>query len=335
MVTTPKLGIPLLSGSQAQPEVTHNQAILAIQSLLNGVKALQNAPPGSPADGDSYIVGTAGTGAWNGHNNQIAIFFGGWIFLPGVDDDGVIIPMGAAQEGLTVYNQALDQQYRWSGAAWAALSSGGDPSITPFTTAPANPGWDPLYTGPPAAIVLSNSNKRATPASGGPYNHMFGTPAKYTGKLYFEMVPGSTGFTAMGVSGPAGHFKNGDGNVLGNFLGQIGWAAAGGITACKTGTSSFTLASIQTWTTSDRLSIAVDIDNNLIWFRTNAGNWNNSGANNPATGVGGIDLSWAFAGCGNKLLWPAASGTSAAYDLFLKAADFTQAVPSGFSAWGA
>lgn len=335
MVTTPKLGIPLISSGQAQPEVTHNQAILAIQSLLNGVKALQNGPPGSPADGDSYIVGTAGTGAWNGHNNQIAIFFGGWIFLPGVDDDGVIIPMGAAQEGLTVYNQALDVQYRWSGAVWAAQAAGGDPTIKYFTDAQANVGWDPKFTGPPAAIVLSNSNKRATPASGGPYNHMFGNPAKYTGKLYFEMVPGSTGFTAMGVAGPLGHFKNGDGNVLGNFLGQIGWASGGGITACKTYSASFTLATIQTYAATNRLCIAVDLDADLIWFRTGAGNWNNNGANDPATGVGGIDLTWAYAGSGVKLLWPAASGTSSTYDLFLKAADFTQAVPSGYAAWGA
>ncbi len=335
MTTTPKLGIPLISAAQAQPEVTHNQAILAIQCLLNGVKALQNGPPGSPADGDSYIVGTAGTGAWAGHNNQLAIFFGGWIFLPGVDDDGVIIPMGAAQEGLTVYNQATDSQYRWSGAAWAALASGGDPSITPFTAAVANPGWDPLYTGPAAAIVLSNSNKRASPASGSPYNHMMGTPAKYTGKLYFEMVPGATGFTAMGLTGAAGHFKNGDGNVFGNFLGQIGWASGGGITVGKTFGSTQTLATIQTWAATNRLSCAVDIDNNLFWFRTGAGNWNNNGAANPATGVGGLDLSWAFAGSTSKLLWPAGSGTNSTYDLFLLLADFTQSVPSGFSAWGA
>lgn len=333
MTTTPKFGIPLVASQQAQPEVPHNQMVLLIQSLIGGVIATQNAPPGSPASGDCYLVGTAGSGAWAGKNNKIAMYYGGWVFVPGLDSSGVDIPMGVTHEGLEVYDQGADARKRWSGTAWAALTSGGDPSITPFTTIPANPGWDPLYTGPAAAIVLSNSNKRATPASGSPYNHMMGTPANYAGKRYFEYVPGSTSFTAFGVTGPAGHFKNGDGNTFGNFLGQIGWNPGGTITAAKTGTSSFTLATIQTYAATNRLSVAVNLDADLIWFRTAAGNWNNNALNDPATNTGGIDLSWAFAGGGQHLLWPTGSGTNSTYDLFLKAADFTQAVPSGYAAW--
>lgn len=333
MTTTPKFGIPLIASQQAQPEVTHNQMVLLIQSILGGVKAQQNAPPGGPADGDVYLVGTAGSGAWAGKNNKIAMYYGGWSFVPGLDSVGVDIPMGVNHEGLEVWNQALDARYRWSGTAWAPLTSGGDPSITPFTTIPANPGWDPKYTGPVGGVVLSNSNKRAAPASGGPYNHMMGTPANYAGKRYFEFKPAATGFTAMGVVGPGGHLKNGDGNVLGNYQGQMGWASGGGITTVKQQSSSFTLATIQTWAANDILGIAVDLDLDLIWFRTNGGNWNNSGANNPATATGGIDLTWVFAGGGTHLVWPAGSGTAANYDMFLKAADFTQAIPATFVAW--
>jgi len=37
------------------------------------VKAQQNLPPGSPTDGQRYIVGLTPTGAWSRHLNQIAV----------------------------------------------------------------------------------------------------------------------------------------------------------------------------------------------------------------------------------------------------------------------
>lgn len=40
------------------------------------------------------------------------------------------------------------------------------------------------------------------------------------------------------------------------------------------------------------VGIAVDLDARKLWFRVTAsGNWNNDAANNPAAGVGGIDIS--------------------------------------------
>ena len=33
-----------------------------------------NAPPGSPANGDRYIVGPAPTGDWTGHAGEIAVY---------------------------------------------------------------------------------------------------------------------------------------------------------------------------------------------------------------------------------------------------------------------
>ena len=46
-----------------------------IGSMLN-VSAIdiQNTPPGSPTNGDTYIVAT-GTGDWNGEDTNIAIWF--------------------------------------------------------------------------------------------------------------------------------------------------------------------------------------------------------------------------------------------------------------------
>mgnify|MGYP000334855647 CR=1 FL=1 len=48
----------------------------------------QNAPPGSPATGDTYLVGTSPTGAWVGHAKDIAEWNGSaWVFTDGVQGD--------------------------------------------------------------------------------------------------------------------------------------------------------------------------------------------------------------------------------------------------------
>jgi hypothetical protein len=52
-----------------------------------------------------------------------------------------------------------------------------------------------------------------------------------------------------------------------------------------------TLSTIQTYTGGDRIGVAIDPLLQQVWFRVNNGNWNNNVANNPATGVGGIDYS--------------------------------------------
>ncbi len=45
-------------------------ALAQLACISKGV----NTPPGSPADGDTYIVGTAPTGAWQGKQNFIAVY---------------------------------------------------------------------------------------------------------------------------------------------------------------------------------------------------------------------------------------------------------------------
>lgn len=40
-----------------------------------------STPPASPAEGDTYIVGAAGTGAWSTHDNKVAVWSGSaWVF---------------------------------------------------------------------------------------------------------------------------------------------------------------------------------------------------------------------------------------------------------------
>ena len=123
MTTSPQFGLPWVATAQAQPEVTHNAALLLLQAMFGGVKGQQNAPPGSPAAGDAWLVGAAGSGAWNGRNNKVAIYDGtSWMFVPGFTTAGANIPIGAAHEGLRVYRQDTDVLVVWTGAAWATLA---------------------------------------------------------------------------------------------------------------------------------------------------------------------------------------------------------------------
>jgi hypothetical protein len=38
-------------------------------------------PPGSPSEGDCYIVGASATGDWSGEDGNVAIYYSGWLFI--------------------------------------------------------------------------------------------------------------------------------------------------------------------------------------------------------------------------------------------------------------
>jgi hypothetical protein len=133
MTTSADLGISYIAGQQAQPEITHNTALNQIQILQTGVISVAlNTPPGSPAQGDTYILGASPTGAWTGRANCLAGYFGtAWVFVPGNDSSGTAIAMGARHEGLKVYSKADNALYVWNGTTWAAVTSG---MSNPMTT---------------------------------------------------------------------------------------------------------------------------------------------------------------------------------------------------------
>lgn len=100
-VTTPILGLAELAAAQSQPSVPVNAALRCLEAVVQlTVTAIANDPPGSPADGDRYIVGAVPTGAWVGQTNAVAYYSAGWL----------------------AYIQALGQHYRYSAGSppgWA------------------------------------------------------------------------------------------------------------------------------------------------------------------------------------------------------------------------
>lgn len=80
---TPRFGLPLLATGQAQKEVTHNEAIAAVDRLLHPavVSRQQLEPPPSATAGQSWIVPAGATGAWAQRDDCLATHDGfGWQF---------------------------------------------------------------------------------------------------------------------------------------------------------------------------------------------------------------------------------------------------------------
>jgi hypothetical protein len=80
---TPRIGAPLLAANQAQKNVTHNEALYQFDALLCArfLDRDLSTPPSLPADGDTYLIEAAATGAWTGQDGKIAYCAdGGWRF---------------------------------------------------------------------------------------------------------------------------------------------------------------------------------------------------------------------------------------------------------------
>ncbi|MGH9685297.1 MAG: DUF2793 domain-containing protein [Candidatus Acidiferrales bacterium] len=84
-----------------------------------------SAPPGSPANGDRYIVGASPTGAWASQANAIARW----------TTDDPAAPSGeweffTPKTGWTVFSVADSAFYEFTGSAWASAGGGLTPPVT-------------------------------------------------------------------------------------------------------------------------------------------------------------------------------------------------------------
>lgn len=115
MPDSPNLILPYIQASQAQKHITHNEAIKLLDGMvqLGVLSRIVAAPPGSPVDGDRYIVASGATGLWAGWDLNVAFFVdGAWVRL---------IP----RVGWIAYSVADTAFYSWNGSAWVAFGGGG------------------------------------------------------------------------------------------------------------------------------------------------------------------------------------------------------------------
>ncbi|WP_324615024.1 DUF2793 domain-containing protein [Hyphomicrobium album] len=114
MDSTPNLGLPYIMAAQSQKHVTHNEAIRALDAVvqLSVLDRHLGAPPSSPAEGARYIVATSPSGGWSGQAGKVAAYQdGAWMFY--VPSEGWIA--WVADEDIAVV---------WTGSAWGSLATG-------------------------------------------------------------------------------------------------------------------------------------------------------------------------------------------------------------------
>ncbi|MDI6026602.1 DUF2793 domain-containing protein [Corticibacterium sp. UT-5YL-CI-8] len=82
MAATPNLNMPYILPSQAQKHVTHNEALQALDAVVQlTVTAKTTTPPGAPDEGERHLVDTGATGPFAGKDGQIAAWQDGvWVF---------------------------------------------------------------------------------------------------------------------------------------------------------------------------------------------------------------------------------------------------------------
>lgn len=119
ILETARHRLPLLAVSQAQKEITHNEALVLVDALLHPVVEAELAAPPSPAVtdiGKCWLIGQVPTGPWQGKAAQIALWIGGgWRY---------VVP----QSGMRLRLLSEQADKIWSGSGWSNAPTIADPS---------------------------------------------------------------------------------------------------------------------------------------------------------------------------------------------------------------
>lgn len=149
-----------------------------------------------------------------------------------------------------------------------------------------------------------------------------------TGKYYYEAtltVAGAGGDSSCGIANASASLANAPNSTL---LIASAYQGSGGIWV-----NGANLGSITAFSVTNVAGVAVDTGGQLIWIRNNNGNWNGSGAADPATGAGGFSISGITAA---YYPWCSANGAGSgntSWTANFGATSFANAAPSGFGNW--
>lgn len=196
MSETPNLALPLLAAAQAQKHVTVNEALLIVDALasLRLESVSETVPPATPGEGECWSVPAGATGAWSGHDGEIALRIGGgWVFRA---PRGGAVGYVADENRLGVFRSGLD----WA-SALAASPTGASfgPAVIEEEVELSGSSVDTTAMIPARALVLAVST-RTTAAVTGAASYDCGLaaePSKFGGSL-----GAAAGSTNIGVVGP-------------------------------------------------------------------------------------------------------------------------------------
>ena len=115
---SPRYALPLLFAGQSGKEFFVNEAHALTDTLLHAaIEGESNDPPAAPAEGETWLVGGAPTGAWVDHAGKLASFqAGAWLFV-------------SPRDGMKVLERPTGQDIRfvggWQRPVAPAAPSGG------------------------------------------------------------------------------------------------------------------------------------------------------------------------------------------------------------------
>jgi endoglucanase len=215
-----------------------------------------------------------------------------------------------------------------------STGNGPQSAIVTVTTSAAPAGTVWKSTDKSASIVITNNGLTAA-SVGGVAQSVRSSTSKSSGKVYFEALLNSvTNDIAIGIANAAFNLAaplelGSDANGVGYY--PVSPAQYVYVNNIGTGAGNADVSGAI-------VSIAIDLTAKLFWVTSPAirafGNtWNSSATANPATGVGGVNISALAAGPYFVTFNDDIGGASAT--LNFGASTFSRTVPSGFSGWDA
>lgn len=177
--------------------------------LLSVKKIGDNAPPGSPASGDRYIVGSAPSGDWSGHAGELAAYISAaWVFY-------------SVSEGWLLWNEDTDAVLGFDGTNWINALS--------LQQASARGGYD-TYSATTNRTVIA---ERAVfcDSSGGAFDVTLPAASGAKG-IPFHIVKTTTDTNAVTIKSAGGTVQG----VAGSTGVAIGGAGRGGRVIISDGT---------------------------------------------------------------------------------------------------
>jgi hypothetical protein len=195
--------------------------------------------------------------------------------------------------------------------------------------------FDPSNIGTGASLSGGNLVLTTTTGSGGTGTcQCRAINAHSTGKYYCEFTInqiGSTNASNLGLCNASAALSGQGGFGYDSSSNSCGIFDQGGYITINGGSAT----AIWNYSVNDIIAMAVDCGAGLLWFKdiTASSNWNNSGSNNPATGVGGYSLS---AGGFSGPYYPGAGckhATNTKITANFGGSSYAGTVPSGFGNW--
>lgn len=151
---------------------------------------------------------------------------------------------------------------------------------TPAGFTPISAGfWNPADKNVDITLTADNLIATRTADTGAPAAAVRANQGVSSGKSYFEATPTFGGEVSAGIGSAASSLAIRVGEQASSW-----GAVSNGLVLNGGGL----VVNIGSYTSGTRICVALDLVNNRLWFRKDLGIWNNSGAANPSTNVGGI-----------------------------------------------